>query len=131
MRRGRAAVDRYAMSLPRVLIVDDDADVRAALGGLLRARGFAVEVARDGLEAIDVLERGEPPSAVVADLLMPGLVGNELIEYLASRDDLVRVPLAIVTGSARHAPGGIPLFHKPVDADALVAFLRAAITRAS
>jgi CheY-like chemotaxis protein len=117
------------MTPPRVLVVDDDIDVRTALRNLLQARGFVVDVAENGLEAIEILERALPPSAIVADLLMPGILGNELLEYVAARDELARIPIAIVTGSPQYAPVGLALFRKPIDAEALVEFLRSAIAR--
>ncbi len=110
-----------------MLVVDDDVDVRTTLAQLLRARGFEVDVACDGGEAIDVLENGEPPSAIVADLRMPGIIGNELFEYITSRAELARMPLAIVTGSPRLAPEGVPVFCKPIDSNALIGFLRTAL----
>ncbi|HEY1549588.1 MAG TPA: response regulator [Kofleriaceae bacterium] len=116
------------MTPPCVLVVDDDLDVRTSLAALLRARRFTVEVANNGLEAIDAIER-LPPAAIVTDLLMPGLLGNELLEYIAMHDELAHVPIAIVTGSPRHAPPGIPLFRKPLDPEALVRFLRSATAR--
>ncbi|HEX4455761.1 MAG TPA: response regulator [Kofleriaceae bacterium] len=117
------------MPPPRVLVVDDDVDVRTALRNLLQARGFVVDVAEDGLEAIEILDGRPPPSAIVADLMMPGIVGNELLEYVAARRELAGIPIAIVTGSPQYAPIGLALFRKPVDAEALVEFLRSAIAR--
>jgi CheY-like chemotaxis protein len=118
------------MNSPRVLVVDDDVDLRTALANVLRLRGFVVEVANDGLEAIEILERGPPPAAVVADLMMPGILGNELLEYIAARTDLARIPIAVVTGSPQHAPEGVTLFRKPFNARALVEFLRSAVPAA-
>ncbi|HEY1816158.1 MAG TPA: response regulator [Kofleriaceae bacterium] len=117
------------MSEVRVLVVDDDLDVRTSLAQLLCARGFSVDLACDGGEAIEVLEHSAPPSAIVADLRMPGIVGNELLEYVSSRDELAEMPLAVVTGSPNLAPPGVRVFPKPIDFDALVAFLRTAVAR--
>ena len=58
---------------------------------------------------------------------MPGIIGNELLDYVTSRADLARMPLAVVTGSPRLAPEGVPVFCKPIDADALIGFLRTAV----
>jgi CheY-like chemotaxis protein len=117
------------MSEVRVLIVDDDLDVRTSLAQLLCARGFSVDLASDGGEAIEVLESSAPPRVIVADLRMPGIVGNELLEYVASRGELAETQLAIVTGSPNLAPPGLRVFAKPIDFDALVTFLRAAVAR--
>jgi CheY-like chemotaxis protein len=122
---GRSVV----MTRPRVLVVDDDVEFRTALCNLLQARRFVVEVAKDGFEAMEKLERGQPPSAIVADLLMPGILGTELLEYVAARSDLAHIPIAIITGSPLHAPPGLMLFRKPFDAELLVGFLRSATVR--
>jgi CheY-like chemotaxis protein len=108
-----------------VLVVDDDLEARTLLADLLRRRGFEVDVASDGVEAIEVLERAAPPGALIADLWMPGIVGAELLEYVRARRELADVPIAIVSGSPRGAPRGYKVFTKPVDAEALVAFLQA------
>ena len=110
-----------------VLVVDDDPDVRTMLAQLLWRCGFYVDVAANALDAIDALERGSRPSAVVTDFRMPGLVGTELIEYMRDRSDLSTIPVALVSAWPQHAPRGCPVFTKPFDAQALVSFLRATI----
>src|SRR5689334_21692040 len=56
----------------RILVVDDDPDTRALLCDFLHHEGFAVQSARDGLEALD-RARAEPPSVILLDLMMPRL----------------------------------------------------------
>src|SRR5688572_22864223 len=63
----------------RVLVVDDEANAREALEMLLRDEGYDVESARDGREALDMLERFGP-EVVLTDLKMPRLGGLELVE---------------------------------------------------
>ena len=118
------------MTPPRVLVVDDNVEFRTALCRLLHVRRFVAEVAKDGFEAIEKLERGQPPAAIVADLLMPGVLGRELLKYVGARSDLAHIPIAFVTGSHLAAPAGLTLFRKPFDAQALVDFLRSAVARA-
>jgi CheY-like chemotaxis protein len=118
------------MTPPRVLVVDDNVEFRTALCRLLHARRFVAEVANDGFEAIEKLGRGQPPAAIVADLLMPGVLGRELLKYVGARNDLAHIPIAIVTGSHLDAPAGLTLFRKPFDAELLIGFLRSATARA-
>jgi CheY-like chemotaxis protein len=61
----------------RVLVADDNADVADSLALLLRVAGCAVEVARDGPEALDLAERWQP-DLLLLDLGMPGLDGCEV-----------------------------------------------------
>jgi CheY-like chemotaxis protein len=118
------------MDSPRVLIVEDDADLQAALETTLQSHGYDVSLASNGAEAIEQLSEREPPSAVIVDLLMPGVVGQELLEYLRADDTLADVRVAIVTGSPKLAPAGYQVFAKPVDSARLLAFLRHGVTEA-
>ena len=110
-------------SRARVLIVDDDADVRLLLADALDRHGFEPICANDGAEAIDLLESGVRPSVVLADLVMPGIIGNELLEYLRSDGELSMIPIAIVTGSPGMAPTGYKVFTKPVPLYDLLTFV--------
>src|SRR5215216_1217789 len=102
------------------MIVDDDADMQGLLGELLQNEGYEVDIASNGAEAINLLDSSDRPCAVLVDLLMPGLVGQELIEYMRSDDKLSTIPLAIVSGSPQLAPEGYRVFTKPVEAQALL-----------
>jgi CheY-like chemotaxis protein len=108
----------------RVLVVDDDRDVRELLCELFARSGYDVEVACNGAEAIDQLERSTP-AAILVDLVMPGIVGQELLEYVESADHLAGVPVAIVSGSPHLAPQGYRVFRKPLEFRSLLAFVRA------
>jgi diguanylate cyclase (GGDEF)-like protein len=68
---------------PRVLFVDDEADVRRAFERTLRSRGFQVTLAASGSEALR-LAQAQPFPVVVTDLRMPGLDGIALIERIAA-----------------------------------------------
>jgi CheY-like chemotaxis protein len=119
------------MDAPRVMIVEDDADLQAALETLLVARGYDVAVASNGAEAIERLSDGDPPSTLIVDLLMPGVVGQELLEFVRDEPGLAHVRVAIVTGSPKLAPEGYAVFPKPVDVARLLAFLRADASKAA
>jgi CheY-like chemotaxis protein len=108
----------------RVLVVEDDPEFRAALEDMLAGSGHEVVVATNGADAIALLEAGERPSAVLVDLLMPGVVGQELLEYLRSSADLARIPVAIVSASPQLAPEGYTVFPKPLQPGPLLEFVR-------
>jgi CheY-like chemotaxis protein len=107
------------------MIVDDDEDIRDALAMLFQLNGFEIELASDGAEAIELLEAGFIPSVIFVDLLMPGIVGQELLEYLKSDERFVGVPIAIVSASPQLAPPGYAVFPKPVKAKTLIDFASA------
>jgi CheY-like chemotaxis protein len=108
----------------RVLVVEDDPEFRAALEDMLAGSGYVVVLANNGADAIALLEAGERPSAVLVDLLMPGVVGHELLEYLRSSDELAHIPVAIVSASPQLAPEGYTVFSKPLEPGTLLQFVR-------
>jgi two-component system, chemotaxis family, chemotaxis protein CheY len=109
----------------RILIVEDDRDARDVLADLLAREGFEVEVAADAVDAIHALETEEPPRAMLVDLLMPGILGGSLLEYVRDEPHLAGVRVAIVSASPHLAPDGYTVFAKPVDIARLLEFLHA------
>ncbi|HEX7879807.1 MAG TPA: response regulator, partial [Candidatus Eisenbacteria bacterium] len=81
-------------STPRILVVEDDTAMRDLLADELREAGFAIVTAADGNEALRQLDRHEV-NAVVTDLQMPGLTGDQLLEAIRTRDS--RLPVVIIT----------------------------------
>lgn len=79
-----------------ILVVDDDAPTRLLLQHLLEDDGFSVQSACDGLEAIEICERGLP-NVMITDLNMPRLGGAELVGELESRG-LGTFPVIVVSG---------------------------------
>ena len=78
-----------------MLVVDDDADLRRRLRGLLEKDGWAVDEAADGREALDRL--AARPSLVLLDLLMPGMDGFEFLAELRQREEFRSVPVVVLT----------------------------------
>jgi two-component system KDP operon response regulator KdpE len=116
----------------RVLVVDDEPPILRALATNLRARGYTVDVAPTGEEALTLAARHRP-DAVVLDLGLPGLSGIEVIEGLRG---WTAVPVIIL--SARGAErdkvaaldaGADDYVTKPFGMDELLARLRAALRR--
>jgi CheY-like chemotaxis protein len=83
----------------RMLIVEDDPDIRLALEQLFSNEGYEVTLANNGSEAIELLDPDAPPCAALVDLLMPGIVGHELLEYMRGHEVFRSVPIAIISGS--------------------------------
>jgi CheY-like chemotaxis protein len=107
-----------------VLLVDDDIDTCSALREFLQDEGLQVTVAGSGAEAISCLGQAELPCAMLIDLTMPGIAGEELVEQLRAEARLASIPVAIVSASPERAPPGFRVFGKPIDIEALVAFLK-------
>jgi DNA-binding response OmpR family regulator len=79
--------------LRRVLVVDDDADIRLLLEELLRGAGYAVETAQDGRAALRAFH-ASPCDLVILDLSMPELDGFQTLERIR---DLSDVPVILLT----------------------------------
>jgi len=97
-----------------VLIVDDDPEIRSLLEDLLKREGYDTLVAETGIDAIELLENGERPQLILTDLIMPGIIGHSLIDYLRDEAELASIPVVIITGSPQLAPPGYPVFSKPI-----------------
>lgn len=77
-----------------ILVVDNDEDVREGLCRLLRRAGYTVDVAANGMEALEYVQR-HPCQLVITDMLMPGMGGLTLLERL--RELRPGLPVLVVT----------------------------------
>ena len=117
----------------RILVVDDELPVRTALERALRLEGYEVELAADGVEALERLP-GAAPDALVLDVLMPRMDGIAVSTQLRARGD--RTPILLLTArdavSDRVAgldAGADDYLVKPFALDELFARLRALLRR--
>jgi CheY-like chemotaxis protein len=81
------------------LVVDDSMLIRYTVCRFLEGRGFAVESATNGLEALTILERVHP-DLIVTDMQMPKMTGSELITALKKKPETTSIPIIIVAGRA-------------------------------
>lgn len=109
----------------RILIVDDDDTIRALLRTVLRRRGFPVDTARNGVEALERLQRCRY-ALIVLDLMMPRMSGYEMLDHLehpgtASMRGTARV-LVLTAGLEPRASSDLVIgtIHKPFDIELLV-----------
>ena len=110
-----------AMAGERILIVEDDVDVRRMYRTALSLAGYEVEGAADGIEALRMVEN-RPPDLVILDLILHALDGVSVQQELASSSDTSRIPIVVVTGSSIDTT---PLevacvLHKPVMPEELI-----------
>jgi two-component system KDP operon response regulator KdpE len=118
----------------RVLVVDDEPQIRRALTINLRARGYDVDVAESGEQALDVAARTHP-DVVVLDLGLPGIDGVEVIRGLRGWSQVPIVVLSVRESEpdkvAALDAGADDYVTKPFGMDELLARLRAALRRAT
>jgi signal transduction histidine kinase/CheY-like chemotaxis protein len=81
-----------------VLVVDDDADQRDALGKTLEKEGFEVITRRNGAEALDYLRHSKPPFCVLLDITMPVMDGWEFLKERNRDPELNAIPVVVFSG---------------------------------
>jgi CheY-like chemotaxis protein len=103
-----------------VLVVDDEPGIRESLRDALEDEGYAVTVACNGREALDLLPRLSRPFAIILDLIMPIMDGVEVYETIRADPALSDVPILVSTSDPARAPKNALVMRKPVDLDRLL-----------
>jgi CheY-like chemotaxis protein len=119
----------------RILLVDDEDSLRKVLKDLLEREGYEVAEARDGVQALDQVDR-VGPDVVVLDLNLPGLDGYGVLSQLRSRPATVDIPVIVLTAKGDEDNevrvfelGANDFLQKPFRARALSARLEAVLGR--
>jgi CheY-like chemotaxis protein len=113
------------MAHGRVLVVDDEEDIRSLMASVLDLQGYQVDQAADGASALALLRDGNQPSLILLDLMMPGMNGWQLLEVLHADPRLRKIPVVLVSGAGdlatrASALGVAGYLRKPFDLEALV-----------
>ena len=93
-----------------ILIVDDSPSVRRVVGNMLKQRGWEIQMARDGVEALDAISQ-QAPAAVLLDIEMPRMDGYELIATVRAQEQYRTLPMVVLTSraAAKHQQRAIQL----------------------
>jgi DNA-binding response OmpR family regulator len=112
----------------RILVVDDDPDIRTVVKMVLEDAGYVVDVAEDGFAALRAVETTHP-DCVVLDVMMPGIDGHAVLSRIRA-GDRGSLPVVMLSAAADDAQAwqawteGVDYFlAKPFDADELLRFL--------
>jgi CheY-like chemotaxis protein len=120
----------------RVLVVEDDVRNIFALSNVLEPKGATVEIARNGLEAIDALNRGMRSAAtaidmVLMDIMMPEMDGFTAMREIRKRPEWKKLPIIALTAKAMKddqekclAAGANDYIAKPLDVEKLLSLVR-------
>jgi len=81
---------------PLILIIDDDVSCRDSATLILTLEGFDVQEANDGATGISMIREGRP-DLILCDIMMPGLGGYSVLEFLKSGSDFTNIPFIFVT----------------------------------
>lgn len=109
----------------KILLVEDDFDVREALAETLRDEGYAVECAVDGVQALDYLRGGGRPGLILLDLMMPRMSGSEFRMVQKVDPQLADLPVVLISADGRMEEKARTLethgaIKKPIDVDELL-----------
>jgi len=88
----------------RVLVVDDEPDVRSFLAACIEDAGFQVETAVDGVDALEKVE-ANAPDLMTLDMVMPRKSGIKVIRTLRENEKWARLPVIVITAHARDEMG--------------------------
>ena len=120
----------------KILVVEDEPDIRKLINYNLAQERFKVLEAEDGEQALRLLQR-EKPNLVILDLMLPGLSGLELCKILRDRADTTHLPILMLTAKAGEADkvvglemGADDYLPKPFSPREMVARVRAILRRA-
>ena len=123
------------MGLGKVLVVDDEAEIRKAVRLVLTKAGYDVIEAEDGEKGIAAVKSGDHPltlDTIICDLYMPKVSGMEAIAYF--RSQFPSVPVIVLTGKpdvqttvAMFKQGVVDYLVKPVEPNKLTAVVRNAV----
>jgi len=118
------------MCQARILVADDETDIRNILRRLLLSEGFCVCEAGNGLEALAAAENCDIDLAIL-DITMPRMTGTEAVRELRAKPRYATTPIMLMTG---HAPAGmasqlgdIMLFPKPLDLSHVLSAIKHAV----
>jgi two-component system, OmpR family, alkaline phosphatase synthesis response regulator PhoP len=123
------------VSLQKILVVEDEPDIRKLVQYNLTQERFSVLEAEDGEQALKLLQH-ERPNLVILDLMLPGLSGIELCKLLKQRNETAKLPILMLTAKAGEADrivglemGADDYLAKPFSPREMVARVRAILRR--
>jgi len=123
------------LNIGPVMVVEDISAVREMIDMQLRVRGYRVITARDGEEALALIEQ-ERPAVIIADILMPRIDGFMMVHKLRTNPQTASIPIIFLSATYVSAAderfafdlGAIQFLSKPADTDDLVVAVSDAIT---
>lgn len=103
------------MRAAKILVVDDDENIRDSLRDAFEERGYDAVTASDGREALEILHHsGERPDLVVLDLVMPIVDGWRVYDAMQADAALAKIPVVVSTSNPSVAPSGAIVIAKPL-----------------
>jgi DNA-binding response OmpR family regulator len=120
----------------KILLAEDDDDLRSLYGYMLAAAGYMVSAVRNGLQAFAEIQINRP-DVVVTDITMPVLSGMDLIVAVVADDELADLPVVAITSFGEgicklaRAAGATDAIDKPTDITRMREVIESAVSRSS
>jgi len=86
--------------MSQILVIDDERIISLSLQRILSRAGHIVQVANNGMEAIQLLEPGPPPDLIFLDLLMPEIGGGEVLDFAKKKYPLTKILMMTAYGDS-------------------------------
>ena len=120
-----------ATSTKKILIIEDDIDIRELIAEILGEEGYKTFTAENGKIGLDYLiacDANERPDCIILDLMMPVMTGIQVLERLQSDypNDLAKIPVIIATAKGspnedlKNMPNNVTKIKKPMDVNELI-----------
>src|SRR2546427_5321515 len=107
-----------------IMLIDDDADTRVAIRDFLTTEGFLVHTAREGQQALYLLEKMDPPDLILLDYKMPVMDGKQFLGIMRRIPRLQHIPVVILSAATREWSGAYleveDVLSKPLDLELLL-----------
>jgi len=104
----------------KVLVVDDDPLLIRLVKEILKSQGYAVETAKDGIDAM-IMVKNNKPDLIILDIMMPELNGYDVLKTLKFNEDYKKIPVILLTAREQELDKristmmGIDYLQKPLD----------------
>ena len=114
------------MNKQKILIVEDDPNIREVMTMALEFEGFEVITSSNGKEGLEALNKGPRPNLILLDLMMPVMNGWEFMDNFKKLENFNKIPVLVVSAYSEKAKSinSTAFVPKPVDLDTLLNFVR-------
>lgn len=121
--------------MPKVLVIEDELNIRRFISINLKARGYAVEEAGTGVEGLGHL-RDAAPQVLILDMMLPDMTGWQVLETMSREDALKTIPVILMTASVNVGdiakyPNVVQHIMKPTSVSLLLEAVQKVITAAT
>jgi CheY-like chemotaxis protein len=117
--------------MPKILLIEDEVNIRLFISINLKARGYTVEESETGMKGLQLM-RETSPNALILDMLLPDMTGWHVLDAMSKEEQLKHIPVILMTasvniGETTNYPNLVRHVMKPASVDVVLEALRAAV----